>query len=146
MSSSRSGKRRRTNVGIGAPSEADSPANQMNAPSSASSSTRRVVINVLPLTTICLNVFVQNFHRFSSEPNIWAPTSRWRQCSESLRTLPDSMIPRLLKMLVETCPNLLSSELIKEVRVKYLIVSPFDRSSIFFVGIHYTCPAVWGVG
>ncbi|KAI0036690.1 hypothetical protein K488DRAFT_40679 [Vararia minispora EC-137] len=109
MSSGRPAKRRRREVGIGAPSEADSPVNQINAPSSTAYATRRIVVGVLPLTSMCLSVFVRNFAQFLSDPNIWEGRTK-----HQVQALPDSTIPRLLRELASTCPSLLASELVRD--------------------------------
>ncbi|KZV75594.1 RNI-like protein [Peniophora sp. CONT] len=115
MSSGRPTKRRRTTAGgIGAPSEADTPSAQANAPSSAAYSTRRVVTNVHTLSSLCIDVFAASFHMFSSDTNIWQPNSRWEKTRELLKLVPDSTIPRLLAALMASHPNLLSSDLLRD--------------------------------
>jgi hypothetical protein len=102
---------------IGAPSEADVVITPVNLPSSSAFSTRTVKSNhVLPLTTLCMRQFVANFPRFSKDPRQWEPTEEWRVIGSQLKSLPDNMIHIIFAMLGSSCPHLLSSELVKEVR------------------------------
>ncbi|VDB99839.1 unnamed protein product [Peniophora sp. CBMAI 1063] len=115
MSSGRPAKRRRTaGGGIGAPTEADTPSAQVNAPSSAAYSTRRVVVSVPSLSSLCIEAFAASFNSFSSEPNVWQPNRRWKTASEELKLAPDTTIPRLLAALTASHPNLLSSDLLRD--------------------------------
>jgi hypothetical protein len=102
---------------IGAPSEADIVITPVNLPSSSSFSTRTVKSNhVLPLTTLCARQFVANFPKFSKDPRQWEPTKEWQVVGSQLKSLPDNMIQTIFAMLSSSCPHLLSSELVKEVR------------------------------
>lgn len=122
MSSGRPTKRRRTTAGgIGAPSEADAPSAQVNAPSSTAYSTRRVVVNVPTLSSLCVEAFTASFHIFSSDPNVWQPNSRWDKIHEPLKLVPDTTVPRLLTALMASHPNLLSSDLLRDVRRHILV-------------------------
>lgn len=115
-SSSTTTKRRRTTKGIGAPSEADSPTSQIDAPSSSAYSTRRVLTTGVPsLSSICISVYVQHFHLFSQERDTWKPNPRWKLESKKLALLPDALLHRVFNELSVSCPRFLTSDLIKEV-------------------------------
>ncbi|THH21456.1 hypothetical protein EW146_g89 [Bondarzewia mesenterica] len=117
-SSSRSSKRRRTNVPtIGAPSEADLPSSQVNVPSSSALSVRAlpmVISGVPSLTTLCARVFVAHFPALSADRRFWEPRREWQATSEMLNALPDNLIPKIFTMLRNSCPHLLSRELVKD--------------------------------
>jgi len=125
MSTSRPVKRRRRDIGIGAPSADDSPASQINAPSSAAFATRRVITHVQPLASMCLDVFIQNFPRLSSDSNSWLPTEMWdNKIKAEIMELPDSVVPKLLQGLAQFCPSLLSTDLVREVSALWLLMQP----------------------
>lgn len=127
MSSGRPAKRRRTTAGgIGAPSEADAPSVQVNAPSSAAYSTRRVVVSVPPLSSLCIEAFAASFDALSSDPNVWQPNKRWNSVREELKSVPDTTMPRILAALTATHPNLLSSDLLKDVRHRVTIHNEYQ--------------------
>ena len=116
---SRASKRRRNGHSqIGAPSEADDAITPVNLPSSSAFSTRIARSNhVLPLTAICSRVFVDNFPTFSRDPRQWEPRKVWGMVGAQLERLPDSTMQVLFAMLSASCPNLLSHDLVKEVRM-----------------------------
>ena len=125
-------KRRRTEFPqIGAPSEADKAITPVNLPSSSVCSTRTVKSNhVLPLTSICLRIFVANFPKLSGDPRQWEPrkTRKWRVIDAQLKSLPDYTIQTLFSMLSSSCPHLLSHDLVKEVRL-FCCVNTYDSTS-----------------
>lgn len=116
---SRAAKRRRTGFPrIGAPSEADTAITPVNLPSSSAFSTRTVKSNhVLPLTSICARLFVDNFPKLSRDPRQWEPRKRWQVIGAQLQSLSDYTVQMLFAMLSSSCPHLLSHDLVKEVRI-----------------------------
>jgi hypothetical protein len=115
----RAAKRRRTaHPQIGAPSEADQAVNPVNLPSSSVLCNRTVRSNhVLPLTSICARRFVASFPKFSKDPRQWEPRRNWRVIGAQLKNLPDSTVQTLFAMLSSSCPDLLTHDLVKEVRI-----------------------------
>ncbi|KAI0067707.1 RNI-like protein [Artomyces pyxidatus] len=115
-SNSRPAKRRRAQVpSIGAPSEADSPSNQLNVPSSSAFSVRHVQdTHVQPLTYLCARVFVANLPHLSMDRRGWEPGKDWEPISAWMKALPDTLVSMIYGMLRTSHPELLSHELVKD--------------------------------
>jgi hypothetical protein len=97
---------------IGEPSEDDNPTRRLgrDTTSSASLSTRTLPDkHVLSLTTYCARAFTVHFRRLATREETWPRTKSW------LERLPDQMMPTLLVMLSDTCPELLTHGVIAQV-------------------------------
>ncbi|KAK2461773.1 hypothetical protein APHAL10511_006236 [Amanita phalloides] len=99
-------KRQRALPAFGAPSEADL-SSLHDVPSAAASSTRRVPPASVPsLTTLCAQRFAANFVKLRNNEILW------QRLSEQLQFLPETLVPKLFKMLKATCPTYLKHEFI----------------------------------
>ncbi|KAJ6604375.1 RNI-like protein [Mycena vulgaris] len=99
---------------FGAPSVDDSPA-QSRDPSSSALSTRAPRYTTVPtLATICSRIFADNFLRLRNNEHVWSGLS------ETLKTVPETLLPRLLADLVRVCPTYLPHEFL----VTYFLHGP----------------------
>ncbi|KAJ6519547.1 RNI-like protein [Mycena sanguinolenta] len=98
-------KRARTTREFGAPTEDDSPSAALTDPSSSALSTRAPRYTVVPsLTTLCSRIFAESFVRLRNNEHVWATVSVY------FKSLPDTLLPRLLADLIRVCPTFLKHE------------------------------------
>ncbi|KAG7099403.1 hypothetical protein E1B28_001256 [Marasmius oreades] len=119
MSSSNSRKKQRTTrssvPALGAPSEADEQSNDFNNPTSSASSSRVLPTTTIPsLSTLCARRFAASYKKIRENEFLWKATAQY------LKLAPDSMIPKILAMLVTTCPTFLDHAVI----VTYFLRGP----------------------
>ncbi|KAJ7706469.1 hypothetical protein B0H17DRAFT_631541 [Mycena rosella] len=89
---------------FGAPS-ADDSLSQSRDPSSSALSTRAPRYTTVPaLATLCSRVFADNFVRLRNNERVWS------HLAAHLKTLPETLLPRLLADLVRVCPTFLTHE------------------------------------
>ncbi|KAJ7275321.1 hypothetical protein B0H12DRAFT_1086750 [Mycena haematopus] len=99
--------RKRIRIGreFGAPTDDDSPSSALADPSSSALSTRAPrYTSVPPLTTLCSRIFADGFVRLRNNEHVWASVS------VHLKSLPDTLLPRLLADLIRVCPTFLKHE------------------------------------
>ncbi|KAF7339703.1 hypothetical protein MSAN_02185700 [Mycena sanguinolenta] len=97
-------KRARTTREFGAPTEDDSPPAALTDSSSALSTRPPRYTAVPPLTTLCSRIFADSFVRLRNNEPVWATVSVY------LKSLPDTLLPRLLADLIRVCPTFLKHE------------------------------------